>query len=137
MPRLLTLLLLALTVGVSSSHAQNSSSDADRLIGTWSGSYAGDGTGKYTMVLSRDADKKIGGTVETMADGGGSYTATFKSIVVDGASVKMAYDEPGNSGIEVQLEATVDGGSLTGTWKSVDTGAKTVVASGTFTGSKR
>jgi hypothetical protein len=36
----------------------------------------------------------------------------------------MAYDEPGNSGIEVQLEATVDGGSLTGTWKSVDTGAK-------------
>jgi hypothetical protein len=57
------------------------------------GSYAGDGTGKYTMVLSRDADKKIGGTVETTADGAGSYTATFKSIVVDGASVKMAYDE--------------------------------------------
>jgi hypothetical protein len=111
MPRLLTLLLLALTVGVSSSHAQNSSSDADRLIGTWSGSYAGDGAG--------------------------SYTATFKSIVVDSASVKMAYDEPGNSGIEVQLEAIVDGSSLTGTWKSVDTGAKTVVASGTFTGSKR
>jgi hypothetical protein len=66
MPRILMLFLFALTVGVSSSHAQNSSSDTDRLIGTWSGSYAGDGTGKYTMVLSRDADKKIGGTVETM-----------------------------------------------------------------------
>ena len=48
----------------------------------------------------------------------------------------MAYDEPGNTGSKFS-EATVDGGSLTGTWKSVDTGAKTVVASGTFTGSKR
>jgi hypothetical protein len=137
MPRLLTILLLALTVAVSSTHARSASSDDDRWIGTWSGTYGGDGTGKYTMVLSRGADKKIGGTVETMPDGGSGYTATFKSVVVDGASVKMAYDDPGNSGIEVQLEATVDGGSLTGTWKSVDTGAKTVVASGTFTGSKR
>jgi hypothetical protein len=41
MPRLLTLLVLALTVGVNFSDAQNSSSDADRLIGTWSGQLCG------------------------------------------------------------------------------------------------
>jgi hypothetical protein len=134
---LFALLLLALTVGVSSVSARSSSSDADRFIGTWSGTYAGDGTGTFTMVLSKDADNKLGGTVETTADGAGSYKATFKSVVVDGESVKMAYDEPSNSGIEVQLSATVDGGSLKGIWNSVDTGAKTVVASGTFTGSKR
>jgi hypothetical protein len=135
MPRLLSLLVLALSVGLNSTHAQSSSGDA-RMIGTWSGTYAGDGSGKYTMVFSRDAATKITGTVEVLADAGG-YKATLKSIGVDGTTVKMAYDEPDNSAIEVQLEATLDGNSMTGTWKSVDTGAKSVVASGTFTGSKQ
>jgi hypothetical protein len=136
MRRLLSMLVLVLTVGLNSVHAQSSSSADDRLIGTWSGTYAGDGTGKFTMAFSRDAAKRITGTVDASPDSGSGYTATFKSIVVDGASVKMAYDEPDNSAMEIQLEATLDGDSMTGTWKSLDTGAKSVVASGTFTGSK-
>ena len=136
MPRLLTLAALVLTFGVNFSLAQSSSSADDRVIGTWSGTYSGDGSGKFTMVFSRDAPKKIAGTVEVQAEAG-SYTATFKSIGVDGASVKMAYDEPDNSAVEVQLEATLDGNSMTGNWKSVDTGVKSVVESGTFTGSKQ
>jgi hypothetical protein len=137
MRRLFPLLVLALIVGVNSAQAQSSSSAGDQVVGTWSGTYSGDGSGKYTMVFSRDAERKIGGTVEATADAGNSYTATFKSVVVDGKTVKMAYDDPENATNEVQLEATVDGSSMTGTWKSVDTGAKSVVASGTFTGSKR
>jgi hypothetical protein len=136
MPRMLTLAALVLTFGVNFSHAQSSSSADDRVIGTWSGTYAGDGSGKFTMVFSRDAAKKITCTVEVQAEAGG-YTATFKSIVVDGASVRMAYDDPDNSAVEVQVDATLNGNSLTGTWKSVDTGAKSVVASGTLTGSKQ
>ena len=89
------------------------------------------------MVFSRDAAGEFGGTVEATADAGNSYTATFKSVVVDGKTVKMAYDYLENAAMEVQLEATVDGTSMTGTWKSVDTGTKSVGASGTFTGSKR
>jgi hypothetical protein len=89
------------------------------------------------MVFSRDAAGKFGGTVEATADAGNSYTATFKSVVVDGKTVKMAYDDPENATAEVQLEVTVDASSMTGTWKSVDTAAKSVVASGTLTGSKR
>ena len=137
MSRLLSILVLALTVGLTSIHAQGSSSAEARLVGAWAGTYAGDGSGKYTMTFSRDAAKKISGTVEASPDAGSGYTATFKSIVVDGATVKMAYDEPDNSAMEIQLEANVDGDSMTGSWKSVDTGAKSVVASGTFTGSKR
>lgn len=134
MPRLLPLLVLAVTVTAGASHAQGSSPAAD-IAGTWSGTYAGDGSGKYTMVISREAGK-LTGTVDTVADGAGEYKATFKSIVVDGKAVKMAYDEPDNPTLEVSLEATVDGASMTGTWKSTNTDTKNVVASGTFTGSR-
>ena len=137
MRRLLPLLVLTLIVGVNSTQALSSSSAGDQVVGTWSGTYAGDASGKYTMVFSRDAANKIGGTVEATADAGNGYTATFKSVVVDDKTVKMAYDDPENAAMEVQLEATVDGNSMTGTWKSVDTGAKSVGATGTFTGSKR
>jgi hypothetical protein len=136
MTRCLSMLALVLTVGLSTTHAQDSSSTDAALIGTWSGTYAGDGSGKFTMTFSRDAAKKITGTVEASPDSGSGYTATFKSILVDGATVKMAYGEPDNTAMEIQLEAKLEGNSMTGTWKSVDTGAKSVVASGTFTGSK-
>ena len=135
MRRMLSLFVLALTVAVSGLQAQSSSSTADQLIGTWSGTYAGDGSGKYTMVLSREAGK-LGGTVDTVADGAGGYKATFKSIVVDGKTAKMAYDEPDNPNLEISLEATVDGASMTGTWKTTNIDTKNVLASGTFTGSK-
>jgi hypothetical protein len=136
MPRFASLLAVVLTASLNPLHAQSASSAADQVVGTWSGTYSGDASGKYTMVLSRDAANKIGGTVEAVADAGNGYKATFKSIVVDGKTVKMAYDDPENAVMEVQLEATVDGNSMTGSWKSVDTGAKSVAATGTFTGSK-
>jgi len=135
MSRFVSLLALVLTVSLSPLHAQSASSGD--VVGTWSGTYSGDASGKYTMVFSRDAARKIGGTVEATADAGNGYTATFKSVVVDSKTVKMAYDDPESATVEVQLEATVDGNSMTGIWKSVNTAAKSVVASGTFTGSKR
>lgn len=137
MPRFLSLLVLGVTLSLSAAHAQSSSSAGDRLIGTWSGTYSGEASGKFTMVFALDAAKKIGGTVQATADAGNGYTATFKSVIVDGTSVKMAYDDPESAGAEVQLEATLDGATMTGTWKSIDTGAKSVIASGTFTGAKR
>jgi hypothetical protein len=132
MSRRLSLIVLALTVGLTSLHAQTSSSAEARLIGTWSGTYAGDASGKDTMVFSRDAAKKLIGKVDVQADAG-NYSATFKSIVVNGATITLAYDEPDNAAMEVQLEATVNGDSMSGTWKTIDTSAKSVVASGTFT----
>ena len=137
MSRFVSLLVLALAAASGSIHAQTASSNGDGLIGTWTGTYSGDASGKYTMVFSRDAAKQIAGTVEAMADAGNGYKAAFKSVVLDGKTIKMAYDDPENATMEVQLEGTVDGNSMTGTWKSVDTGAKSVVASGTFTGSER
>src|SRR6185369_15557951 len=107
MSRFVSLLAIVLTVGLSPLHAQSASSGD--VVGTWSGTYSGDASGKYTMVFSRDAAGKLAGTVEATADAGNGYTPTFKSIVVDGKTVKMAYDDPESATVEVQLEATVDG----------------------------
>ena len=47
----------------------------------------------------------------------------------------MAYDSPDDGGV-VTLDATLDGATLKGTWKSVD-GSGNVVASGGFTSAKQ
>ncbi len=107
----------------------------DPIVGSWAGTYDGDGAGKFTMSISRDAAQQLGGTLEAMPNDGGSFTVTFKSIVVDGSKVTLAYDSPGDGGV-VTLDATLDGTTLKGAWKSVD-GSGAVVASGTFTSAKQ
>ena len=47
----------------------------------------------------------------------------------------MAYDSPGDGSV-VTLDATLDGTTLKGSWKSVD-GSGTVVAGGAFTSAKQ
>ena len=108
----------------------------DNLIGTWSGTWDGASTGKYTMSIARDEAKHLGGTVQTVPDEGGGYTATFKSVVVDGATVRISYDSPAGDPTEIQLEATTDGANIKGSWKMVDR-SNTVTASGNFIGSKK
>jgi hypothetical protein len=135
MRRLLPLILLALVVSFVGPHAQSGTTAEDRVIGTWSGSYTGDGSGKYTMTIARDAAKKLGGSLTNTNENGESFTATFATVVVDGPKLTISYPTPGGEAGEVQLEATIDKTALTGAWKVVD-GAKNVTQSGTFTGTK-
>ena len=135
MRHLMLIVAFALIFAVASPSAQGTAASKDPIVGSWAGTYDGDGTGKFTMSIARDAAKQLGGTLQAMPDDGGGFTVTFKSIVVDGSKVAMAYDSPGDGGV-VQLDATLDGTTLKGTWKSVD-GSGNVVASGGFTSSKQ
>ena len=131
--------MLAVAIAIISASAlplaQGAAASNDPIVGRWAGTYDGDGTGKFTMSISRDAAKQLGGTLQAMSDDGGNFTVTFKSIVVDGSKVTMAYDSPGDGAV-VTLDATLDGTTLKGTWKSVD-GSGNVVASGGFTSAKQ
>jgi hypothetical protein len=131
-----TLSFLVVVCSVSVVGAQASAQQAgDNILGKWVGTWAGEGTGKYTMSIEHNADKALGGTVETSFDSGEpGYTATFKSIVVDGEKVTMKYDAP--DGSEVEIEGTLEGTALEGTWKAFEPGTTTLAASGTFTGAK-
>ena len=135
MRHLMLVVAVALISAVTLPSAQAPAASTDPIVGSWAGTYDGDGTGKFTMSISRDAANQLGGTLEATPDGGGVFKVTFKSIVVDGSKVTLAYDSPGDGGV-VTLDATLDGTTLKGTWKSVD-GSGTVVASGGFTSSKQ
>jgi len=116
--------------------AQETGASKDPVVGNWAGTYDGAGTGKSTMSIARDAAKKLGGTLQVVPDDGGGYTATFTSIGVDGNAVFMTYDSPVTGG-QVQLEGTLDGTTLKGTWKAIEPGSTNVVAGGHFTSSKQ
>jgi uncharacterized protein YcfJ len=109
---------------------------SDALVGKWAGTFTGDGTGKYTMTIAAGSGGALGGSIEVAPDGGDGYTATFKSVSVEGATAKIAYDAPDGAPVEVRMEATVEGTALKGAWKAIDTNSKDVLSSGTFTGSK-
>jgi hypothetical protein len=83
MRRLLPLILLALVVALAHPQAQSSAAE-NRVIGTSSGSYSGDGNGSLT---STNAE-------------GESFMSTFKTVVVDGAKLSITYDT-GDEGGEV------------------------------------
>ena len=135
MRHVMLVIAAALISAIALPSAQGPAASKDPIVGSWAGTYDGDGTGKFTMSISRDAAKQLGGTLQAMPDDGGSFTVTFKSIVVDGSKVTMAYDSPGDGSV-VTLDATLDGTTLKGTWKSVDASGA-VVASGGFTSSKQ
>ena len=135
MRRTLPLILLALVVSLATPFAQSDAAAENNAIGVWTGTYTGDGSGKYTMTIQRDAAKKLGGSVTSTDETGESDTATFKTVVVNGPKLSITYPTPDGDGGEVQLEATLDKSSLTGAWKVLDS-VKNVVQSGTFTGTK-
>ena len=116
---------------------QTSETAEDKVTGTWTGTWDGASTGKYTMSIARDDAKKLGGTIQTVPDEGGGYTATFKSVAVDGDTVTISYDSPAGDAAEIQLVATTDGVNIKGSWKAVDPSSNTVSASGNFIGSKK
>ncbi|MPY88552.1 MAG: hypothetical protein GEU99_11565 [Luteitalea sp.] len=136
MRKTLSLVIVGFVCSLGLLSAQESAQPAeDRIVGTWVGTWDGESTGKYTMSIEHDAEKGLGGTVETTPDSGeAGYTATFKSIVVDGEKVTMKYDMP--DGAEVQIEGTLEGTALEGTWKAFNPGTTTLAASGTLTGAK-
>lgn len=130
--RLMVLALLSL--GVAASAAQDAGAE-DALAGRWSCTRDGAGVGRFSMAIARDAAGKLGGTLEPSIDVGG-YSATFKSIAVNGRGATLKYDTP-DGGSEIQYEVTLDGTTLKGTWKAFASNSTQVLAQGPITGAKR
>lgn len=129
------LVVLAFVVAGAAVPAGWQAAAEDALVGTWTGPYDGSGVGKYSMSITRDDTKQLVGTLEVSPSEGGGFSVAFKSIVVTGSAAVLKYDDPGG-GSEVQIDVTLDGKSLKGTWKATETGSNTVVSEGTLTGTK-
>lgn len=137
MPRLKALLPALALSCLAAMPVLRATSSPDGFVGTWSGTYAGDATGRYSMAITQDKAKTLGGTITISPDGGEGYTATFKSVTAEGKSLKIAYDSPGGEMSEVRLEAALDGQTLEGAWKVLPAGGGDAVSRGTFTGTRQ
>src|SRR5439155_26733801 len=81
----IALLLTALCsayVCAAGQSAGTKSSDDDRFIGTWAGTYDGAGSGKIEMTITKGDGGKLTGKVAVTTDSG-AYTAQLKSLCFD------------------------------------------------------
>ena len=110
-------------------------SDTPAIVGTWSGTFEGDSSGTVSSTVTQGEAKALAGTLTVKRSDGGTFTVDFKSVVASGATATMKYDS--SDGSEVQIDVTVEGTSVKGTWKAVDPATSNPVAQGTVTGTKK
>jgi hypothetical protein len=108
---------------------------ADDMVGTWTGTWDGAGSGGFELTLEKTKDGALGGKVSVTGEP--TYKATLKTASFDGKKLAASYDFPPDERAEVVLAATVEGGTLKGTWtvRGKDGGAEAM--SGTWTVKKQ
>ena len=102
------------------------------IVGTWSGTWDGSGTGEFELTLENNDANKPSGKVAVTTDGG-NYTADLKQIAFEGNKMTAAYDFPLDPSAEVAVTATFEARAAKGTWMLHAKGQTTEIASGTFT----
>lgn len=88
---------------------------ASDYLGAWSGSWDGPTSGEFDLTLDRGRNGAPHGKL-TVTAGSTPYTAEFKTLSIDGATMSGTYDYPLDEGGEVTIEATFDGRTAKGTW---------------------
>lgn len=136
-------LLLIFTVIASSSlsaqttgqqQQQPTPAAAKKLDGAWAGAYEGDGSGKFEMIFSINADGKETGKLSVVPDNGDNYTVDLKTLSFDGTKMTATYTLP--QGDDVTMEGTLDEMvGISGKWAVGPTGSSS--ATGTWKASKK
>ena len=126
---------LCAAVGLAAAHQ---GSAADPYLGTWTGTWEmpGVGSGGFELTLEKDKDGAVVGRVAVSGDP--AYKAALRTLAFDGPKLTAFYDFPPDERAEVQLTATFDGNSASGTWALREkAGNGDVAASGTWTVKKK
>ena len=92
-------------------------SSGGNLVGTWIGTWEGDGGGKFQMTIAQEAGQKLVGEIAAQPADASSYTAKFKSISFEGNQMTAKYDFPGaEPPAEVIIEGTLKEDTAQGEW---------------------
>ena len=106
-------------------------STEEQCLGTWTGTWEGAGaSGGFEITLEKGADGTLGGRVSVTGEP--TYTATLRTLSLNGTKLTATYDFTPDDRIEVALEATFDGDAATGTWLAREKASGGDVASGTW-----
>lgn len=109
-----------LTVTFQLAKAQTSSAANDTLktiVGKWSGTYSGDSSGKFELVVKQDNGQKLTGQLRMLTDDPNLKPINLKTISWKNGRLSAAYTDP-EEGNEVSFTGTYIDPDLEGTWKS-------------------
>ena len=134
--RKMTFALLIVSIfGVGYMAYAQSKSD-NNAAGTWSGSWTGGSTGKFEMIIKKDAEGKLTATISGTPDQGESYTVQSKSIEANGSKLTLKFDGPDGEA-EATLHAVIEGSSIKGDYSIRAKASGEEVEKGTFTASRK
>ena len=119
---------------VCAGNGQRSGAPPDELLGLWTGSWEGGGSGGFELTLAKGKDGAPGGGVSVTGEP--TYKATLKTVSFDDKKMTATYDFPPDERLEVILTATFDGDTAKGTWSAREKGGSEL-ASGTWTVKKK
>jgi hypothetical protein len=111
---------------------QESSTDAQKYIGAWAGSYTTDAgvTNKVSFTLKKDEKAQWGGTVK-WANQEGEQSADFKSLQITGGKMKGIVESPDGQ-VDIAIDGHLEGDNLEGTYAVTPKGATEAVERGTW-----
>ena len=104
--------------------------------GTWSGTWTGGSTGKFEMIIKKEAGGKLSATLTASPDQGDGYTVNFKLVQPNGDKLTMKFDDPSGE-VEGTLQAVVEGSTIKGDYAIRAKANGEEVEKGTFTASRK
>ena len=116
--------------GAVCSAAQGAGATGEQFVGTWTGTWEGDGSpgGGFELTLEKGKEGAVAGGVSVTGEP--TYKATFNTVSFDGNKMSAKYDIPTMEGVEVVLTAVFEGASATGTWSAREKGGNEVATGG-------
>ena len=124
-------LLIVLIFGVGYMASAQSKSD-NNAAGTWSGSWTGGSTGKFEMIIKKDAEGKLSATLSGTPDQGESYTIHSTLIESNGSKLTMKFEGPDGEA-EAMVQAVIEGASMKGDYSIRSKAGGEEIDEGTFT----
>ena len=118
--KILLSVIAVISTTFQTAKAQSSALKSDTLttiIGKWSGTYAGDASGKFELVINQDNTRKLTGQVIMLTDNNERHSIDLKTISWKNGQLKATYIDPSEDD-EVTITGSYTNPDLEGTWKS-------------------
>ena len=112
--------ILLLLATLQLAKAQTSTAENDTLktvAGKWSGTYSGDSSGKFELVIKQDDGQKLTGQITMLTDDPNQKPTTLKIISWKNGTLSATYIDP-SEGDEVSFTGRYTDPDLEGSWKS-------------------
>ncbi|MFD2571559.1 hypothetical protein ACFSUS_13020 [Spirosoma soli] len=110
--------VLMLFASYSVATAQTAASATDTLsavLGKWTGTFDGSASGKFELMLNRDASQKLTGQIVMVTDDGTRHPLDLKTVTWQKNKLSAAYTDP-SSGQDVSFSGNLTDPTLKGTW---------------------